>query len=32
MINKQQFWQGLKAQINDSGSNPEWRLGLLETS
>lgn len=30
MINKQQFWQGLKAQINDSGSDPEWRLGLLE--
>ncbi|MFM6209627.1 MAG: hypothetical protein ACKPEZ_29900, partial [Planktothrix sp.] len=30
MINKQQFWQGLKAQINDSGSTPEWRLGLLE--
>jgi hypothetical protein len=30
MINKQQFWQGLKAQINDSGSDPEWRLRLLE--
>ena len=30
MINKQQFWQGLKAQINDSGRSPELRLRLLE--